>query len=131
MEFMKMHDTQSPVEQVIAVPKISSNRMPQRFVDRPRPQWAEQLVEVPAEPAYVKQIVDISVPGGFRHSREGLQGSSASSSENRSSVADEAFERVFRTFPRKKKCGVRPAVRRSPDRWSRRALELSRHGGRQ
>ena len=33
--FMKMHDTQSPVEQVIAVPKISSNRIPQRFVDRP------------------------------------------------------------------------------------------------
>ena len=32
LEFMKMHDTQSPVEQVIAVPKISSDRIPQRSV---------------------------------------------------------------------------------------------------
>ena len=27
VEFMKMHDTQSPVEQVIAVPKISTDRI--------------------------------------------------------------------------------------------------------
>ena len=48
MEFMKRLDTVTP-EQVIAVPKISQERIPQRFVDRDwrRPQRAEQLVEVP------------------------------------------------------------------------------------
>ena len=64
VEFMKMHDAQSLVEQVIAVPKISSDRIPQRFLDRRRPQRPEQLVEVPTELAYVKQIVDILIPGG-------------------------------------------------------------------
>ena len=66
VEFMKMHDTQSPVEQVIAGPKISQDRIPHRFADRRRPQKAEQLEEVPTEPAYVQQIVDISVPSGGR-----------------------------------------------------------------
>ena len=46
VEFMKMLNTATP-EQVIAVPKISPDRIPQRFVNRRRPQRAEQLVEVP------------------------------------------------------------------------------------
>ena len=45
VEFMNMLDTATP-EQVIAVPKISQDRIPQRFVDWRRPQRAEQLVEV-------------------------------------------------------------------------------------
>ena len=84
VEFMKIHDTQSPVEQVIAVPKLSSNRIPQRFVDRRRPQRAEQLVEVPTEPAHVKQFVDISVLCGGERRLQGFlpeQNSAASSVE--------------------------------------------------
>ena len=34
VEFMMLFDTQSPVEQVIAVPQISQDRTPQRFVYR-------------------------------------------------------------------------------------------------
>ena len=46
VEFMQRLDTATSV-QVTAVPKISLDRIPQRFVDQRRPQRAEQLVEVP------------------------------------------------------------------------------------
>ena len=49
VEFMQRLDTLTP-EQVIVVPKISQDRIPQRFVDRRRPQKAGQLVEVPTDP---------------------------------------------------------------------------------
>ena len=92
MEFMQMHDTVTP-EQVIEVPKLSHDCIPQRSAVR-RPQKAEQLVEVPTEPAYVlaviaiqamglraavalaEQIVDNPVPQG-RRGGGGLQGSRA------------------------------------------------------
>ena len=51
-----------------------------------------------------EQIVDIPVPGGLRHSRGGpqsflpAQGSTASSSVDRSSVAEEVFEGFFRAL---------------------------------
>ena len=48
---------------------ISQKRIPQRFVDRRRPQKAEQLVEVPTvvsfsslEQQTAKQIIDIPLP---------------------------------------------------------------------
>ena len=65
MEFMQLFDTQSLVVPVIAVPQISLDRIPQRFVDRRRPQRTEQLVEVPTEPAFVEQTVGIPVLGGW------------------------------------------------------------------
>ena len=53
--------------QVIEVPKIFPDRVPQRIVERRPPQTAEQLVEVPTD------FVDIPVPGrGGRN--VGLQG---------------------------------------------------------
>ena len=69
----------SPLVQILGVPvpqgptgeipgyrraKVSQYRIPQRLADGRRPQKAEQLEDVPTEPAYVEQIVDISVPGG-------------------------------------------------------------------
>ena len=53
----------SPVaEQVIDVPKIIIELIPPRTSVR-EPQWAEQLVEVPTVLCFLKQIVDIPVPG--------------------------------------------------------------------
>ena len=65
------------------MPKILlEDSIPRRTVLR-EPQLVEQLVEVPTVVSYsslqqqlVEQNVDIPVPGGGRHSREGLQGSS-------------------------------------------------------
>ena len=72
-------DTLTP-ERVIAVPKISQDRIPQRFVDWRRPQRAEQLVEVSAVVSFsslqqqsAEQIIDIPVPG-TRGDHGGLQG---------------------------------------------------------
>ena len=79
VEFMRGLDTATP-EQVIAVPEISQDRIPQRFVDTGRPQRAEQLVEVPTVVSHsslqrhsAEQNVDIPVPG-TRGDRGGLQG---------------------------------------------------------
>ena len=76
-------------EQVIAVPKISFDRVPQCSAVR-RPQKAEQLVEVPTEPGYAlaviatkalgwraaaalaEQIVDNRVPQGRRGEGRGV-----------------------------------------------------------
>ena len=44
LKVLKRLDTATP-EQVIAVPRISHDRIPHRFVDWRRPQKAEQLVE--------------------------------------------------------------------------------------
>ena len=67
-------------EQVIEVPKLA---FPDGFLLRSFPleqQLAEQLVEVPFEPAYVEQIVDIPVPHTRRRRPPGgLQGSSQDS----------------------------------------------------
>ena len=72
-------DAPSLVEQVIAVPKISLDRIPQRSVCR-RPQKAEQLVEVPTIVSFsslqqqtAEQIIDIPVPGRGGGGRGGLQ----------------------------------------------------------
>ena len=80
VDLMKHFDTQSPVEQDIAVPKISLDRIPQSFVDRCRPQMAEQLVDVPTVVSYsslqqqsAEQNVDIPVPG-TRGDHQGLRG---------------------------------------------------------
>ena len=74
MDFFKDLDTHVPV-QVIEVPKISQDIIPQRSV----PQMVEQLVEVPTIVSYsslqrtVEHRVDIPVPGrGWRSS--GLPG---------------------------------------------------------
>ena len=79
MEVLRKLDVPS-VEQVIAVPKISLDRVPQRSAIR-RPQKAEQLVEVPSEPAYVlavtavaEQIVNNPIPQNPRGGGGGLQG---------------------------------------------------------
>ena len=142
VEVVKLLDTVVP-DQVIAVSKISQDRIQQRLVDSDlrHPQMAEQLVEVPTvlsfallqqriaeqfvdnpvpcgrgrrlqgfhpghgstAPQFAEQIVDIPVPAeGLQGSRPG-QVSTASSSFSRST--DEAFQRVFRTFP----CGNKSA----------------------
>ena len=51
VEFMQKIDAPSLDEQVIAVPKISLDRIPQRSALR-RTQKAEQLVEVPTDSPY-------------------------------------------------------------------------------
>ena len=68
-EVLQKIDTPSLVEQVIAVPKISLDPVPQRSVNR-CPQKAEQLVEVPTIVSFsslqqqtAEQIIDIPVPG--------------------------------------------------------------------
>ena len=76
VEFMKKIDAPVLDEQVIAVPKISLDRIPQRCPRR-RPRRAEQLVEVPTIISYsslqkrnAEQIIDIPVP----HDRSGRGG---------------------------------------------------------
>ena len=64
VEFVQKIDAPSLVEQVIAVPKISLDRVPQRSVCR-RSRRAEQLVEVPTIVSYSSpQIIDFRVPHG-------------------------------------------------------------------
>ena len=93
VEVLSKFDVPS-VEQVIAVPMISFDRVPQRSAFR-RPQKAEQLVEGPTEPgcalaviavkalgrraaaALAEQIVDIPVPQVRRGGGGGVQGSRA------------------------------------------------------
>ena len=72
MSFFKFLDTQMPVEQVIAVPKITKDMIQPRLVDCDlrQPQMAEQLAEVPTILYFLKQwvpeqIVDIPVPRWF------------------------------------------------------------------
>ena len=55
MEVLRKPDVPS-VEQVIAVPEISLDWVPQRSAAR-RPQTAEQLVEVPTDPVYVAMVL--------------------------------------------------------------------------
>ena len=68
VEFMKELDSPALDEQVIAVPKISLDRVPKRFRRR-RTRKADQLVEVPTIISYssllqrnVEQTIDIPVP---------------------------------------------------------------------
>ena len=88
VEFMHAIDTAKP-EQVIEVPRLSPDRIPQRSLDR-RPQSAEQLVEVPTQPWYVAFVLASKVVSrrelrqilaglqeGGRRARGGLQGSRA------------------------------------------------------
>ena len=81
VDLLREIDAPALVEQVIAVPKISMERVPQRSVCR-RSRRAEQLVEVPTIVSYsslqqrtAKQTVDIPVPHGHgRVGHGGLQG---------------------------------------------------------
>ena len=76
LDFLQKIDAPALVEQVIAVPKISLDRIPQRCPRR-RPRRAEQLVEVPTIISYsslqqriAEQTIDIPVP----HDRSGRGG---------------------------------------------------------
>ena len=79
MEIFRLVDIVLP-EQVIDVPKISPDRIAQRFVDRDT-QRVEQLVEVPTvvSPTFLLQLaeqnVDIPVLGHGVYGYGGLQGS--------------------------------------------------------
>ena len=82
VEFMQKLDT-ATTEQVIEVPKLSQDRIPQRSAVR-RLQKAEQLVEVPKVLSFsslqqqtAEQIIDIPVPHRRRRGQGGLQGSRA------------------------------------------------------
>ena len=57
VEVLRMLDVPA-MEQVIAVPKISFDRVPQRSALR-RPQKAKQLVEVPTEPGYSLAVIAV------------------------------------------------------------------------
>ena len=68
-------------EQVITMPKFSTERVPQRLVERCFPQLAEQLVEVPTVLSYslhqqrtAEQIIGFPVPGRGGGARGCLQG---------------------------------------------------------
>ena len=76
LEVFRLLDTQMPVEQAIAVPKITKDLIQPRLVDCDQryPQMAEQLVEVPTvlTPTRIalqiaEQIVDTPVPRGRVH----------------------------------------------------------------
>ena len=82
VEFMRKLVAPAMDEQVIAVPKISLDRVPKRC-PRPRTHRVDQLVEVPTITSYsslqqrnVEQIIDIPVPHdrGDRGGGGGLQG---------------------------------------------------------
>ena len=60
-EVLRMLDVPA-FEQVIAVPKISFDRVPQRSALR-RPQKADQLVEVPTEPGYSLAVIAVQARG--------------------------------------------------------------------
>ena len=89
VNFFSLLDTQSPVEQVIDVPKITQDRIQQRLVDPDLrlAQMAEQLVEVPTIltlAVLAEQIVDIPVPRGrgrWRRSSRPGEGSTAPSQQ--------------------------------------------------
>ena len=77
VEFMKKIDAPALDEQVIAVPKISLDRAPQRCPRRRPRRVVEQLVEVPSIISYsspqkriAEQTIDIPVP----HDRSGRGG---------------------------------------------------------
>ena len=55
VEVLRLLDVPA-IEQAIAVPKISLDRVPQRSAAR-CPQTAEQLVDVPTEPVYVAMVL--------------------------------------------------------------------------
>ena len=83
VEFTQKIDALSLVEQVIAVPKIPLDRIPQRSAVR-RPQKAKQLLEVPTVLSFsslqqqtAKQIIDTPVPHRRRRGQGGLQGFSS------------------------------------------------------
>ena len=64
VDVLRFFDTLCPVaEQVIDVPKILLEDIPERRLCR-EPQLVEQLVEVPTILFFLKQKVDIPVPGG-------------------------------------------------------------------
>ena len=113
------------VEQVITVPLISLDRVPQRSAIR-CPQKAEQLVEVPTEPGYslavlsvralgrraatalAEQIVNNPVPQGRREGRRGGGGLQGLRAGQGSTAAD--VEQIF-DIPvpqgRRRSCGRR------------------------
>ena len=76
LEVFNLLDTQMLVQQVVAVPTISLDRVPQRLVERRLPQMVEQLMELPtiSSPALLQQrtaeqLASIPVPrtrGGHR-----------------------------------------------------------------
>ena len=102
VSFFKFLDTQMPVEQVMAVPKITKDLIQPRLVDCDQrdPQMAEQLVEVPTIVSCsslqrtMAQLVDLPVPGrGGRNA--GLQGfPSEQSSTATLSSAERISERI-------------------------------------
>ena len=59
LELLQKIVSSSSVEpvQVIEVPKVSPDRVPQRIVERRPPQLVEQLVEVPTQPWYVAFVL--------------------------------------------------------------------------
>ena len=61
MEVLRKLDVPA-VEQVIAVPKITFDRVPQRSALR-RPQKADQLVEVPTEPVHSLAVIAVQARG--------------------------------------------------------------------
>ena len=129
------------VEQIIAVPEISLDWVPQRSAAR-RPQTAEQLVEVPTERGYAleiiatkalgwraaaalaEQLVATPVPQGRRGGQnstaagvEQWRSSRFSPSQGSSSSSrlledtDDRIQGGFRTFPQPKEVRSLPASR--------------------
>ena len=78
LELLQKIVTSSSVEhvQVIEVPKVFPDRVPQRIVERRPPQLVEQLVEVPTQPWYVAMVLAEKVfsKQEIRRILEGMQG---------------------------------------------------------
>ena len=110
-DFLVLLDTQTPVEQVIAVPKISNDSNQPRLVDCDlrRPQMAAQLVEEPTVLSYAslqqqtaEQIVDIPVEVFKVFAQDRFPTASSSFLDGE----DEVFQWFSALFKDFKKCAV-------------------------
>ena len=103
LEFFRALDL--PVgEQVIAVPKISTDRVSQRLVERHLPQMVEQLVHVPTvlSPLRIaEQIVGIPAPqrGGNRSLQGPLPGQSSTLSPLPERISERIVEQIAVSSP--------------------------------
>ena len=103
LEFFRALDL--PVdEQVIAVPKISTDRVSQRLVERRLPQMVEQLVDVPTvlSPLRIaEQIVGIPAPqrGGNWSLQGPLPGQSSTLSSSPNRISERIVEQIAVSSP--------------------------------
>ena len=136
LEFFRALDL--PVdEQVIAVPKISTDRVPQRLVERRLPQMVDQLVDVPTvlSPLRIaEQIVGIPAPqrGGNWSLQGPLPGQSSTLSPFPKRISERFVEKFAVSSPAERiseRIVEQIAVPSTTERLSERIVEQIAAGG--